>query len=187
VYQGLFYIADSSNAEYFDPSINIWTTWPAYPTPIINDACLILWEDSFLLIDSLNLQTFDLETETWTTKPNSPVLPIAHPDCLTLPNKKILIVGSGGSPILFDPLTNTWITLPPTVNNQGKVSLLQLGRRYYIFGGSSTETVAQEFNYHTNTWSSVAGGPLKTTNSQGYASVVAVHANLFANLPGDCT
>ena len=187
VYQDLLFIADNSFAEYFDPSTNIWTPWPNYLTPIQTDACLILWQNSFLLIDSLNLQTYDLDTETWTTNPNSPPLPFDHPACLTLPNNKVLIVGSGGLPLLFDPATNARTTLPPTINNQGKVTLLQLGRRNYIFGGNSTETVAQEFNYHTSTWSSVAGGPLQTTNSQGYASAVAVHADLFANIQGGCT
>jgi len=181
----LFYIADSSNAEYFDPSTNIWTSWPNYLTPIQSDACLISWHNYFLLIDPLNLQTFDLATSIWTTEPLSPPLPFDHPACLTLHNKKILIVGSSGLPLLLDPVTKERTTLPPTINNQGKVTLLKLGRRNYIFGGNSTETIAQEFNYHTNTWSSVAGGPLETTNSQGYASAAAVHADLFANLP--CT
>jgi hypothetical protein len=187
VYQDLLYIADSSNAEYFDPATNIWTAWPNYLTPIQTDACLVLWQDNFLLIDPSNMQTFDLATNIWTTEALSPPLPLDHPACLTLPNNKVLIVGSGGLPLLFDPATKTWTTLPPTINSQGKVTLLQLGQRYFIFGGNSTETIAQEFRFRTNTWRSVTGGPVPTTNSQGYASGVAVPNVLFTNLSSPCT
>ncbi len=187
VHDDLLYIADSSNAEYFDPATNIWTPWPNYLTPILTDACLILWQDSFLLIDPLNIQTFDLATNIWTTEALSPPLQLDHPACLTLANNKVLIVGSSGLPLLFDPATNAWTTLPPTINSQGKVTLLQLGQRYFIFGGNSTETIAQEFRYISNTWRSVTGGPVSTTNSQGYASGVAVPNVLFTDLSSPCT
>jgi hypothetical protein len=104
-----------------------------------------------------------------------------------LKNNKVLIVGSGGLPYLYDPVTNNWTPLPPTINSQGKVTLLQLGKRYFIFGGSSSKTVAQEFNYNSNIWITLAGGPpVPTTNSEGYASGVAVPSDLFANLQGNC-
>jgi len=187
VYDDLLYVADYSNAEYFDPTTKIWTTWPSYPTAIQSDACLTLRMNSFLLIDSVNLQTYDLETETWSSKPINPPSTIDDPACLTLPNNNILIVGSGGLPLLYDPANDTWETLPPTINSQGKVTLLQLGQKYFIFGGNSSATVAQEFNYLNNTWSSVAGGEVTTTNSQGYVSGIAVTVDMFANLPGGCT
>jgi hypothetical protein len=90
-------------------------------------------------------------------------------------------------PLLFDPATNAWKTLPPTINKQGKVTLLQLGQKYFIFGGNSTTTAVQEFNFRSNTWNSVTGGPVPTTNSQGSASGVAVPSVIFAKLPGGCT
>jgi hypothetical protein len=184
VYQGQLYIADLSDSESFDPSTNIWTPWSSFPTPLESDACLILWQNSFLLIDSANLQTYNLETEIWTSTNINPPSPINDPSCLALPNNKVLIVGSGGLPFLYDPLTNSWKSLPATINNQGKVTLLQLGTKFFIFGGNSTTTAAQEFHYRTNTWRSVSGGPLLTTNSQGYAGGVAVPNVLFENLPG---
>jgi hypothetical protein len=187
VYGDLFFIADYTYAEYFDPSTNMWTTWPTYPIALQSDACITLWQNSFLLFDSVNLQTYNLDTDTWTSKLIYPPSAIVHPACLTLPNNKVLIVGSAGAPFLYDPAINTWNTLPPTINNQGKVTLLQLGEKYFIFGGNSTATVAQEFNYFNNTWSSVAGGQVSTTNSQGFASGIAVPDDLFANIPGGCT
>ena len=187
MYQGILYIADSSHAEYFDPYTNIWTQWPAYPTAIQSDACITLWQNSFLLIDPVNLQSYNLATGAWTSKHISPPSPIDHPSCLTLPNNKVLIVGLVGFPLLYDPAINAWKTLPPTINSQGKVTLLQLGQRYFIFGGNSTATVAQEFNYIYNTWISVPGGPVPTTNTQGYASGLAIPSDFFAKLPNGCT
>jgi hypothetical protein len=187
VYRGILYIADSSNAEYFDPYTNVWTQWPSYPTAIQSDACITLWQNSFLLIDPVNLQSFNLATQSWTSVQISPPSPINNPACISLPNKKVLIVGSSGLPLLFDPAINAWKTLPPTINSQGKVTLLQLGQKYFIFGGNSTETVAQEFNYLYDTWSPVIGGPIPTTNSQGFASGVAVPADFFTKLPNGCT
>jgi hypothetical protein len=188
VYQGQLYIADSSDAEYFDPSTNIWTPWPAYPTELQSDACLILWQNSFLLIDSVNLQTYNMEMETWTSTLLNPPSAINNPACLTLRNNKVLIVGSGGLPLLYDPSTNLWQTLPATINTQGKVTLLQLGPQYFIFGGNSTAVDVQEFHHRSNTWSSVSGGPLLTTNNQGYISGVAVPNVIFADiLGGGCT
>jgi hypothetical protein len=186
VYNNQLYIADSSNAEYFDPATNVWTPWPSYPTPVQSDACITLWQNSFLLIDPFNLQTYDLATRAWSTRPTNTTYTINQPSCLTLPNDKVLVVGSTGLPLLFDPATGAWTALPPTINNQGKVTLLQLGQKFFIFGGNSTGTSAMEFNYRSNAWSSVAGGPVPTTNSEGYASAVAVPSALFANLPGGC-
>jgi len=188
VYQDLLFIADSSHADYFDPSTNIWAQWQEYPTPLQSDACLILWQNSFLLIDSDNLQTYNLDTDTWTSEPINPPSAINDPACLTLHNQKVLIVGAGGSPLLYDPTGNQWETLPPTINTQGKVTLLQIGRKYFIFGGNSTTTAAQEFHHRNNTWESVSGGPVPTTNSQGYASGVAIPNVIFSDLPGgNCT
>ncbi len=188
MYQDQLYIADSSTAEVFDPSTKIWTQWEPYPTELQSDACLISWKHYFLLINANNLQAYNLDNGLWTTKQISPPSPIDHPSCLTLRNNKVLIVGSGGLPLLFDPIINAWKTLPPTINQQGKVTLLKLGRKYFIFGGNSTTTVAQEFNYRSNTWLSVTGGPLLTTNNQGYASGVAVPNAIFDSLPGGgCT
>jgi len=65
-----------------------------------------------------------------------------------LTNGKILIVGTLGKPVLYDPPTDMWTELPSTNNAQGRVSLVQwpISQRIFLFGGSGTSTVAQEFN-----------------------------------------
>jgi hypothetical protein len=188
VHQNKLWIADSSGAECFDPVASSWTSWPAYPTVVKYGSCLTIWQNTLMLIDFFNLQTFDLTSNTWTTKAIFPPQVIVYPACLTLPNNKILVVGTLGLPVLYDPTNDVWTELPPTYNAQGKVSLVQspLSRRVFLLGGNGTSTVAHEFNQNTNTWSSVAGGPVRTTNNAGYASAVFVPANPFNKMPGGC-
>jgi hypothetical protein len=180
--QNRLYIADSSNAEYLDPTTSVWTPWASYPTALQSDACLTQWQGNFLLIDSANVQTYNIAAQTWTSNPISPSSSINNPSCLTLPNDKVLTVGSSGLPALYDPAINAWTPLPATINNgEGKVTLLELGKKFFIFAGNDV----QEFNYHGNSWSAVTGGP--TINSQWNGSGVAVPSALFANLPAGCT
>ncbi len=148
MYQNKLYIADQSAAEWFDPAANNWTSWPPYKTTVRFGSCMVLWRNFFLLIDYFNLQTFDLTANTWTTKSIRPPQAIVFPTCITLTNGKILIVGTLGKPVLYDPTNDVWTELPSTNNAQGRVSLVQwpISQRIFLFGGSGTSTVAQEFN-----------------------------------------
>ena len=85
--------------------------------------------------------------------------------------------------MLYNPATNIWTSLPNTNNDQGSASLVQLKQRVFVVGGYST--MAEEFNYNTNTWTNATA--LQAVNHQGYTGALEVPADLFAARAGGCT
>ena len=115
----------------------------------------------------------------------SPPNPLYNPGCLVLPTDEVLVGVSWYVPrqsLIYNPLTNTWRTLPNLNNDQGPANLVQLGSRFFVVGGINN--TAEEFNPTANTWS-IVPFPQKFVH-RGFASTMAVPANTFANRPGGC-
>ena len=149
------------------------------------DVCTFVWRDSIINLGYYRHQKFSFTTQTWSILNTSPPSILFNSACLVLPTEEVLVIGSYLSyrqALIYNPLTNTWRTLPNLNIDQGAVNLVQLGSRIFLVGGFNK--TAEEFNPTANTWS-IVPFPQKFVHG-GFAGALAVPANTFANGPGGC-
>ena len=149
------------------------------------DVCTFVWRDSIINLGYYRYQKFSFTTQTWSVLNTSPPSPVYDSACLVLPTEEVLVVGSYISyrqALIYNPLTNTWRTLPNLNIDQGAANLVQLGSRIFVVGGLNK--TAEEFNPTANTWN-IVPFPQKFVHG-GFAVALAVPANTFANRPGGC-
>lgn len=185
IYNNKFYIIDTFNPEVYDGTTNTWSRWATPVHSLSFDACTVVWRDSLIVLGYLRYQKYSFTTQTWSNLVTTPPNAFYNPGCLVLPTDEVLVVGSVFNlrqALKFNPMTNTWSTLPNLNVDQGAGSLVQLGSRIFVVGGNNN--TAEEFNPTTSTWSTV---PFKQKYvHQGYAAALAVPADLFASKPGGC-
>ncbi len=146
------YIADG-NPEVFDGALNSWRSWEPPIYTMTNEACIVVWRDSFIMLGAYRYQKFNLTTQQWSIiNTNAPTM-LYKQGCLVLPSEDILVAGgvfNTRQSFLYNPEANTWRTLSNTNNDQGAASLIQLGKRIFILGGTTITT--EELNLNTFTW-----------------------------------
>ena len=178
------YIVDGY-PELFDGATNLWRSWQPPIYDMTDEACIVVWRDSFIMLGAYRYQKFNLTTQQWSKiNSNAPALIYKH-GCLVLPSEDILVAGgvlNARQTFLYNPAANTWKTLSDTNNDQSAASIIQLGKRIFILGGTTTTT--EEFDLNTFTWSNVATRQTKLHN--GYSAVLALPAETFAKGPGGC-
>ena len=176
---------DTSNPVVYNGATNAWT---GMATPIYFmslDSCTFVWRDSIFMLGYYRYQKYSFTSQSWSILNTSPPSPFYNPGCLVLPTDEVLVVGSvfnARQALMYNPLTNTWRTLPNLNVDQGPASLVQLGSRIFVVGGLNN--TAEEYNPTANTWNMV---PFKQKYvHQGYSSTLAVPADLFASWNGGC-
>lgn len=134
-------------------------------------------------------QAFNHSSMAWNSlNTNSAPMDIVFSGCVVLPTEDILIVGSEfedqSSAALFNVESGTWTTLGSTTHPRNGTSLVTLGKRVFAIDGHAGNIV-EEFNYNTNSWSSVPISLMTWRN--GHQAALAVPAEKFMNLSGGCT
>ncbi len=92
------------------------------------------------------------------------------------------ITTTGGIPDTWTNITNVTEHIPRHEN-----SMVQVGDKFYIFGGRESPNVVEVYDYNTNTWSTISNGPgqfnhFQATAYQGMIWVIGAFAdNNFPN------
>ena len=185
IYNNKYYLMDTYNPVVYDGATNAWTGM-AIPSYFMSlESCSFVWRDSIFVFGYYRYQKYSFTTQQWSILNTSPPSPFYNPACLVLPTDEVLVVGSAFSlrqSLMYNPLTNTWRTLPNLNLDQGSPSLVQLGSRIFAVGGLNI--TAEEYNPTANTWTMV---PFNQKYAhRGYSSTLAVPADLFANRAGGC-
>ena len=126
---------------------------------------------------------------TWSLlNSSSAPMDIFYSGCVVLPTDDILIVGSENedqsSAARFNIESGTWTSLGSTTNPRNGTSLVTLGKQVFAIDGHAGNVV-EEFDYDTNSWTSVSHNLMTWRN--GHQTAIAVPAEMFKHLPGGCT
>ena len=192
IFKNKLFIVDDSSPEVFDPARNIWSGWPAPPTATGTGKCLLAWSDIFIMFggeyNSRAMQTFNHSSQTWEVLDSTCVpMDMMYSGCTVLPTGDILIAGSRDAPYqssiaLFHVKSNTWKKLADSTISRKGTSLVTLGSRVFAIDGG--ENVVEEFDYNTNTWTTIEEQLL--VHRRGHSGVIALPAEMFQHLPDGC-
>jgi len=193
VLKNKLYVIDESNVHALDLINNVWSTGPKPPVDSGNASWTVAWKDSIILLGGNSnfkgVQMYNVKSQTWAVRSsaNVPFEMNLSPSLLTGPNQ-VLVAGSERqkyrhSTATYNPQTDSWLSLPNFKEDLLGTRLVQLGSRIFAIDGAYTDNVV-EFSEATSTWSLVGVRPLN--KYQGYHSVVAVPASLFAHYRGGC-
>ena len=190
LFQSKIYLQDPVHPEVFDPVSQEWNGWPKPPVNVGDNPCFLTWRDSFLMIGgSARHRTvfqFNHTTQIWTELDAATLsMDVFYSGCAVLPNEDILVVGSSNNPYmasLYNVKENTWTSLGNTTYKRTGTSLVTLGERVFVIGGTYGDVI-EEFIVKDNTWIEVGS---KLIINRYQHSTLSVPASLFAHLEGGC-
>jgi len=193
VFKNKLYVIDDNNVHILDLMSNSWSKGPKTPRVSGWSPCTLGWKDSLILFGGYSyrkgVQFFNVTSQTWKDLTSEKVpMEMWWSSCLLIGADKVLIAGSdvksyNHSAAIYYPKNDTWVSLQKSPASLVGTRLVKLGSRIFALDGYEDHTV-KEFFVANDTWSV---NPIKLLGQyQGYHSVVAVPASLFAHIPGGC-
>ena len=181
IYEGKIFMSHAKTPEIFDPTLNVWSTWPIPPIETPLYGCMVTLHDSFFLFGGYpginNILQYSHTTKTWITLPKMPFT-AQTPGCVVLRNQNILI--DSGPFAVYDVSNNTWPAKYPPVNIHTSSTAFLLGKRVFSF------TLYGILEYHQDN-NTVTIKPFEPMPGRGAVpGVIALPAYMFSHLPGGC-
>lgn len=171
----------SGAANAYDPALDAWTALPPLPTPRVRLTATASGGRLYAIGGATTLATlpigtasgvveeFDPLTSAWRTRAPMPT-PRAFAAAAELDGRIVVVGGDSGdgytwfAPLTvvesYDPVANTWTTLPPLPRARAQVHAIVLGGKLWVGGNEVFRTdVDDEFDVYdpvANEWSVVA-------------------------------
>ena len=186
VFEGNIYFPDNKYPEIYNPTLNVWSTWPAPSTSLIpnmDNGCMVTWNNTLILFVDTYMLKYIISSRSWVALPYSgaPML-FYGAGCAVLPNQNILITGSAGSTYskyfaVYNVTSNSWPYKTVGLNDMHTSFIMGFGNRVFVFSSYGM----QEYHTTNNSFTDIGYNIVLD-----FPNVVVVPAKLFSNLPGGC-
>jgi len=166
-----------SSVEKYTPSTDTWTELNSLPQLVSYNQAVTFGDKIYVILDDVYFYKYDPENDVWSQ-------PITIPECfqpggLATLNSKIYIFGCFDFPkksLEYDPLSDSWKTLSPMINDGYAVATIYNGKIYVIVQNSKSKTL-EVYDPIADSWELIA--VLPSTQSSYWEIIETVGEKIY--------